>query len=272
METEIKGLRLYQIPSFNATGLVTHGFTSRHGGWGGFPYASLNTALHVGDRAETVLANRAIVCQALGLNPADLVAGQQVHGADVHFVTAAERGRGATSYADALPDTDALVTKETGTPIVSFYADCVPVFLLDPARGVVALVHAGWKGTAAKICRKTVREMQARYGVEPSDLLAGVGPSIGPCCYEVGADVAVHFREGLFPPPVLRKKPQADKWFLDLGQANRAVLLEAGLLWEKITLAGLCTACRQDVFFSYRAEAGVTGRMCSLIMLKQGRT
>ena len=265
---EINGLRLYQIPSFSATGLVTHGFTTRMGGFSESPYASLNTALHVGDEVQAVLANRARVCEALDINPGDLVTGRQVHGDAAHFVTAADKGRGAFEYADALPETDALATNITGTPMASFYADCVPVFLLDPVSGVVALVHAGWKGTSAKICLKTVLGMKERYGVEPSDCLAGIGPSIGPCCYEVGDSVACAFREGGFPSSVLNKTPQRGKWMLNLWQANLATLLEAGLKPENVTLADLCSACGKDIFFSYRAEEGVTGRMCSLIMLK----
>ena len=269
--TEKNGLRFYQMPSFNATGLVVHGFTTRSGGFSESPYASLNTALNIGDQSDRVLANRTKVCEALGVDPASLVTGQQVHGDTVRFVTTADRGRGAKAYSDALPETDALVTNAAETPLASFYADCVPVFLLDPVSRAVALVHAGWKGTAAKISLKTVREMKERFGAIPSNCLAGIGPSIGPCCYEIDEKVAVYFREGFPLSSVLNNAPQPGKWFLNLWLANLMILLEAGLRSENIALAGLCTACGKDEFFSYRAGEGITGRMCSLIMLKRGQ-
>ena len=268
LETEKNGLVFYTIPSFTATGLVTHGFTTRNGGCSEFPYASLNTALHVGDLDDRVLANRTKACRALGMNPADLVTCQQVHGDAVHIVTETDTGRGAVEFAAAIPDTDALATNVAGIPIACCYADCAPIFLLDPVKRVVAVAHAGWKGTAAKIGLKTVRKMTEQYDTIPSDCLAGIGPSIGPCCYEVDESVAENFREGFSETNVLTQALQPGKWRLDVRQANLAALLEAGLRIENISLAGICTSCKNDEFFSYRAENEVTGRMSSLIMLK----
>lgn len=264
----INKLQFFQIPSFEATGLVRHGFTTRRGGVGKAPYCSLNTALHVSDREADVLANRALACRALGIDPDSIVAGDQVHGDNISIVAKHEQGRGAKSFAEALPDTDALVTAVPGLPISSYYADCVPIFLLDPVQRVIALAHAGWKGTAAKIGWKTVRKMEKEFGVKATDCLAGIGPSIGPCCYEVDEHTAAFFAGGVFKHEVLTPKVQRDKWLLDLWQANYNTLLEAGLMEKNITVARVCTSCHKDLFFSYRAEKGTTGRMSSLLMLR----
>ncbi len=152
--------------------------------------------------------------------------------------------------------------------MASFYADCVPIFLLDPVNKVVALAHAGWKGTALRIGRKTVEEMAATFGTDPRDCLAGVGPSIGPCCYEVDEKVISHFWDGISVPSDLAGAVSPGKWKLNLWEANRRVLLAAGLKDENILSACICTSCHSDMFFSYRAHKGKTGRMMAIIMLK----
>lgn len=253
--------------AFLDTGLVSHGFTTRHGGVSTGEFATLNMAFHVGDDPGHVLTNRERACRALEMNPAHLVAGQQVHGDRVAVVGKVHRGRGARSTEDALPATDALITGELLVPLSSYYADCVPVFLLDPVRRVVGLAHAGWRGTYLDIAAKTVEAMGRFFGSRPGDCLAGIGPSIGPCCYEVDAPLVDLFKEHFpFWQDLLVPNPSG-KWQLDLWEANRRVLLEAGLVPENIFTAGVCTCCRQDLFFSYRGSGGRTGRMAALIML-----
>ncbi|HHW44841.1 peptidoglycan editing factor PgeF [Desulfofundulus thermobenzoicus] len=260
-------VRILFWASFASTGLVSHGFTTRHGGVSDGVYASLNMAFHVGDHPARVLVNRSRACAALGMDPAHLVAGQQVHGDRVAVVDRSHRGRGAVAGEDSLPATDALVTGERLLPLSSYYADCVPIFLLDPVCRVVALAHAGWKGTCLSIGWKTVQTMSRVYGCRPRDCLAIIGPSIGPCCYEVDAPLVDSFQKNLpFWQQVFIPRG-GGKWRLDLWEANRLILLNAGLLPGNITLAGICTSCRQDLFFSYRGSKGCTGRMASLIML-----
>lgn len=261
-------LKFYTFPHFEATGLVAHGFTTRAGGVSDGPYSALNTAFHVGDTVENVRANRALAGEALGINAAHLIAGRQVHGDHVEVVEQRDRGRGALFYEEALSDTDALVTGAPGVPLSSYYADCVPIFLLDPVKKVVALAHAGWKGTALKIGQKTVKKMAEVFGTDPGDCLAGVGPSIGPCCYEVDGRVIGPFQESFPYWTDLAGAASMGKWRLNLWEANRRTLLDAGLKAENIVTACLCTSCRNDLFFSYRAQGGTAGRMASLIMLK----
>lgn len=253
--------------SFNDGG-CTHCFTTRHGGVSKGPYSSLNMALHVGDNGDDVAANRAIACQALGINPAALVAGQQVHGDRVQVVTAAHRGRGAADYQDALAETDALVTNVPGLPLISCYADCVPLFFYDPVQRAVGLAHAGWRGTVLQIGRATVQTMIREYQCRPSNILAGIGPSIGPCCYEINHQVLAPLQKSFSEWPALVRQTGPDHWRLNLWEANRQGLLAAGIAAAHIAVAAVCTACHQDQYFSFRAEKGTTGRMASIIMLK----
>lgn len=261
-------LSFYVFPHLEATNLVVHGFTTRVGGVSTGSYDSLNTAFHVGDDDGNVLINRDLVCRALGINFRHLVAGRQVHGDEIRVVEECDKGRGALSEEEALPYTDALVTGLRDVPLSSYYADCVPIFLLDPVRKVAALAHAGWKGTVLRIGQKVVARMAAVYGTDPTDCLAGVGPSIGPCCYEVDEPVICRFRESHPDCQELAAAVSPGRWKLNLWEANRLNLLEAGLKPANIIAAGICTSCRNDMFFSYRAQAGKAGRMASLIMLK----
>lgn len=261
-------LSFYVFPHMEASNLVVHGFTTRAGGVSTGSYYSLNTAFHVGDDDRNVTFNRALACRALGINPCLLVAGRQVHGDRIKIVEECDLGKGAFSDENSLPDTDALVTGLRGVPLSSYYADCVPIFVLDPVRGVTALAHAGWKGTVLKIGLKVVERMTEVFGTDPGDCLAGVGPSIGPCCYEVDEPVISRFREAYPGSLKFANVISPGKWKLDLWEANRFTLYEAGLKPVNILTARICTSCNNDLFFSYRAQKGRAGRMASLIMLK----
>jgi len=250
---------------FAGLGGVVAAFTTRHGGFSEGPYATLNLGLHVGDDPRRVLANREKLGEVLGYDPRKAVCGAQVHGTRVAAVGEKEAGRGAMSAEDALPGIDGLATATPGLPLLAFFADCVPLFLYDPARRAAALVHAGWRGTTGRIAAAAVTVMEKEYGCRPGDLWAVIGPSIGPCCYRVGDETAAAFQQEARPC----LQPVGDgTWRLDLWEANRRQLLEAGLAGGRIFLAGLCTACRSETFFSYRAGRGNTGRMAGLIMLE----
>lgn len=256
------------IPAFTDTGLVRHAFTTRRGGVSQPPYATLNLGLHVGDDPAAVLTNRQRVCHLLGTDIASLVAVQQVHGNRV--VTVDDTWPAGTGQApvEGLIPADALVTRRPGVLLSSYYADCVPLFFLDPVRRVVALAHAGWRGTVAGIAAATVARMQEQCQCRAADLLVGIGPAIGPCCYEVDARVQ-RAVQAVCPPgwPAPCRPGRPGRWWLDLPELNRLLLIETGVQAEHITKAGYCTACSRDMFFSYRAQGGQTGRMASLIML-----
>jgi len=250
----------------DATGLVKHAFTTRRGGVSTGPLASLNMGFGVGDAPENVRANRRLVCEALGCDPAHIVAGRQVHGHRAAVVGAAERGRGALDPETALPGTDILLTATKGVVLTSYYADCVPLFFLDPAVPAAALAHAGWRGTVQKAGAACVRAMTAAFGSEPGRLWAVIGPAAGRCCYEVDEPVQREFARAFPRWPDLLMPRGPGRWLADLKEANRRTLVAAGVRPERIEVSPLCTVCRPDLFFSYRG-AGVTGRMASLMVL-----
>ena len=262
------GVTYYSVPLFEAAGMVAHGFSTRLGGVSEGDYTSLNLGTHVGDRLEAVVENRRRLCTAIGMEAGQIIAAKQVHGAHVHSASHQDCGRGALSYQDALEDTDALITNQPGVPLSTYYADCVPLYFLDPVKRVIGLAHAGWKGTVLQIGRKTLTKMNQAYGSEAEDCLVAIAPSIGPCCYEVGDVVGDEFKKTFsFWSKVLTPQ-QPGKWKLDLWEANRLQLVEVGVKMDNIVMAGLCTNCHHDIFFSYRADGGITGRLGAFLMLK----
>lgn len=256
------GVSVWHVEDWAARGLL-HGFSDRTGGVSRGPYAALNLGLHVGDDAACVLENRRRLCQAVHVDAGSLVVGEQVHGAQVAVVTRQDKGRGAFGLDDVLAGVDALVTDVPGIVLFALFADCVPVFLFDPRRRVVGLAHAGWKGTSAGIAARTLETMAEAFGSRPEDCLAAIGPSIGPCCYEVGDDVAARF--AALDPALVSSHGRSLR--VDLWSANAKQLLEAGIPPEHITAARLCTSCLHEIFFSHRAQGGRAGRMAAFIGL-----
>ena len=223
-------VRLLTWPALEASG-ADAAVTARDGGVSSGPYATLNLSLSVGDDPAHVLENRRRLAAALGANQGDFVFARQVHGAGVRIVGPADRGSGAFTLDDAVPDTDALVTTSPDVVLAMLTADCVPIVLHDPVAGVLACVHAGWRGTVAQVPAAAVAAMQS-LGSRPSDILAGVGPAVAPSRYQVGPDVhqAVTRSFGPDAATFLRPDPKAPgRWLLDLWSATRHVLRLAGL-------------------------------------------
>ncbi|AZR73024.1 multicopper polyphenol oxidase [Anoxybacter fermentans] len=247
---------------------VVHGFSTRIGGVSNPPFITLNLAFHVGDDPKAVIENRKRFCQVLGLQLKDLTAGEQVHGDKIRVVTGKDRGSGAFEYDTAFPCTDGFITNEPGVVLSSYYADCVPLYILDPIQKAVGLAHAGWKGTVKRIGARIIEAMSKNFGTRAEDCLIGIGPSIGPCCYEVDEHVINPLRVEFPYWEELVEVKENGRWNLNLWEINRRVFIETGVKPEQIETSGLCTSCRTDLFFSYRAEGGKTGRMASIIMLK----
>lgn len=174
---------------------VSNIISSRLGGVSVGPYYSLNVGLHVGDKDTAVIKNRALLCEAVGVELRSLVAGEQVHGTNISIVTACHAGKGAIRWSDSIPRTDGLITNVPELPLFMVVADCAVVSFFDPKRKVIALAHGSWRGTVGRIVQKTVSKMVETFGCDLRDILVGIGPSIGPCCYEVGEDVIKLFRE-----------------------------------------------------------------------------
>ena len=276
-----RSLCILQVPAFSKLPWLVHGFSTRPGGVSDLQGEKvLNLGLTEWDKRENVLENRRRFQSALGANDLSLVALKQIHSDVVRLfdATPAEPCGG-----------DASTTNRAGLLLAVQTADCVPILLVDPKKRAVAAVHAGWRGTLARIVVKAIGKMQMQFGTKPADLLAAIGPAIGGCCYEVGTEVATQFqsqfadapewfdefRTGDEPNPIQwlnmmppGHQPSPKNVLLDLKKANRAQLLDAGLRAQNMFVSDLCTACRRDLLFSYRKEGARTGRLMSVIGIR----
>jgi len=266
-------LSLLTWPALDASG-VDAAVTARGGGVSSGPYATLNLSLSVGDDPALVLENRRRVAAALGARPADFVFARQVHGAGVRIVGEADRGSGAFRMDDAIADTDALVTTTPGLVLAVLTADCVPIVLHDPVAGVLACVHAGWRGTVAGVCAAAVAAMTS-LGSHPPDVIAGLGPAASPARYQVGPDVHHAVTRAFGPAASSFIRPDLatpGRWLLDLWAANRHALREAGLPASQIHATDLPTGPTDPAgpgyFFSDRA-ARPCGRLALVARLQQ---
>lgn len=267
LRTTRQGVTLLQFERLARVGGVLHFVSTRSGGVSQFPYNSLNLSLQVGEDAALVRQNRQRLASALGLESSQFVSPTQVHGSDVAIIASRDRSGAISDPVAAVPDADALITDVPGVVPMLMSADCVLVLLCDPIHRVVGIAHAGWRGTLQRVVTATVRRMISEFGSEPRDLVAGLTPSIGPCCYEVDTDVLRQV-QATFPywRSLLRPHPNRNKAFLDLWHANHAQLIESGLGPEQIESAATCTKCHTDTFYSDRARRP-TGRFAAGIML-----
>lgn len=245
---------------------VKHGISSRLGGTSSQPFTSLNLGLHTGDDDKKVIANRQLFCQGVGIVADDIVTAEQIHTDTVALVTKQHIGKGAKKYSEAIRATDALITNVPDIPLMLFFADCVPVLIVDPVQKAIGIAHAGWKGTMENIAQKTVLTMQTHFGTNPQHCFVAIAPSIGPCCYEVD-DIVINKLKTQFENWEQLVRPKGKKWNLDLWQTNRLQLEKIGVEGKNIIVSKICTACNKELFFSYRAENGCTGRMGAVIVL-----
>lgn len=244
------GVVLYRFDGLDGAEGVLHAVLTRIGGVSQGPYATLNLGHTVGDDLAAVEENHRRALNVLRLDPGQVVSPYQVHGARVGVVGPAHCGT-------VQPATDALVASVPAVPLLMRFADCAPVLLFDPVQRVVGMAHAGWRSVVAGVVEATVRTMRERMACDPGDLWAGIGPTIGPCCYAVGPEVAAAV-EAACPPGAGVVRDADGRVLLDLPAAVQAQLRAAGV--RQIEGAALCTSCRVDEFFSHRAECGHTGR------------
>lgn len=256
-----KDLTYLTLPQWEVEGIQI-GFSTRWGGVSPSPYASLNLGLHVGDALDKVRTNRSLWFEEWDAHPSEVTIGEQVHGTEIHQVTEGDAGRGSDSLQSVIAGVDGLFTT-THTVLMAFFADCVPVFFYHPRLKAVGIAHAGWKGTSGKIVSKMLEEFHSQGG-DPGECWAAIGPSIGPCCYEVDERVINEFEKGFSSMPFL-KPGRNGHALLDLKGANEQMLREAGIPRERIWVAQECTACHTDSFFSHRIEGPHTGRMAGWI-------
>ena len=266
---EQAGVPFFVFPSIEKTGAVVHGFSTRLGGVSEGIFSSMNVSFTRGDREEAVRENYRRLGAAMGFSCENLVCTDQTHTVNLRVVTEEDRGKGFVRPKD-YTDIDGLVTDVPGLVLAAFYADCVPLYLVDPVRRCIGLSHAGWRGTVGKIGKKTVELMREQYGSSPEDLVAAIGPSICQSCYEVSKDVIEKFQEAFderFWPELFYEKG-GGKYQLNLWRANELGFLEAGVRPERIAAAGVCTCCNPGLLFSHRASRGRRGNLGAFLMLK----
>ncbi len=259
------GAVYYSFPHMDAYPFIRNGFSTRLGGVSEGIYASMNLSYTRGDEKAAVDENFVRICAAMGVSAADAVLSAQEHHTTLKNVTAADRGIGLSR--PPLVDVDGLLTDEPQVVLCTQYADCVPLLFADPVRHVVATSHAGWRGTVAKISRLTVERMQSDYGCDPRDILAGIAPSIGPCCFEVDAPVAEAFEALSVTDGDCCRAVGNGKFLVDLWETNRRILLSAGVKAENITVTDLCTRCHPQLFWSHRFSGAARGSLAAFIAL-----
>lgn len=261
-------LPMLQFPLLSQCTCAQHGFTTRAGGVSIGEWSSLNLSFTRGDDAGAVQENFRRVAEAFGVAEEQIVCSMQTHTTNVRRVSATDGGAGVTK---PLPwtDVDGLITDEPGILLGTFYADCVPLYFVDPVHRAIGLSHSGWRGTVSRMGEVTLRAMADAFGSRPQDILCAIGPSICQDCYEVSGDVAEQFRSA-FPEArsELLYHTDGDKYQLNLWEANRRVLTEAGVLPEHLQITDICTCCNPHNLFSHRYTGGRRGNLGAFLMLR----
>ena len=260
-------VRYYTFPAFDEHERIVHAFTSRECGVSTGYYSSLNMGIHTGDDLENIKTNYKILCRTLDLNPDNIVLANLVHGDTIRNVTKEDAGAGL--WRDfPYEGVDGLITNVPGLILTATFADCIPIYYYDPVKNVIGIAHSGWKGTVQEIGSKMVERMKSDYSCKPEDILVGIGPSIGMCCFETDDDVFTEFVEFPYLDDAWFFKKENGKFDIDLWRINLEMLLYAGISEDHIHISGLCTCCNSDTFFSHRATGGKRGTMAGVICIR----
>ena len=260
-EKEVNGVPFLSYPMLEETGIVNHGFSTRLGGVSKGCWATMNISTTRGDDPEDVRENQRRIARAIGVQPEDMTFTNQTHTTNVAVVKAGDRGK-------RFQETDGMITDVPGLILATFYADCVPLYFVDPVHRAIGLAHSGWRGTVAGMGACMVRYMQEHFNSRPEELVAAIGPSICVDCYEVSEEVAEQFREG-FPEDVLQPGKAPGKYQLDLWKANQSILLRAGIPPEHMAVTNVCPCHNPEYLFSHRASHGQRGNLAAFLMLKE---
>lgn len=254
--------------SFSEINFINHAFSTRLGGVSEGEFTSMNMAFNRGDNPESVTENYKRICKSAGFDFDSLTASAQDHNTFVRAVTSENKGVGIYKPRD-LHSVDALITNEKGVTLVTYYADCTPLFFVDIKQKAIGLAHAGWRGTVGRIGEKVVKKMTELYGTNPADIVAAIGPAISVCCYEVDKPCADNFyalsdldsSRFVFPK-------ENGKYMIDLLETNRQILVAAGVKNENITVSDVCTNCNSELLWSHRATKGKRGTMSAFMCIK----
>lgn len=253
----------YIITSFEETGLVKHGFSTREGGVSEGCYGSMNLRFNCDDKRENVIENFKIIADMLNMDSNRLVLSKQVHEDNIHTVTETDAGNGITRK-NRFTSVDGLITDKKGIPLVTLFADCVPLFFLDTEKRVIALAHSGWRGTVKRIGQKTVEKMKRDYGSRAENIITAIGPSIQECHFEVSDDVAEIFAREFGADTAVK---YGDKYHVNMQSAIKKQLAESGIKPDNIDDSGICTYCNSGLLFSHRKTNGRRGNMGAFLEL-----
>ncbi len=276
------------FPLLEQTGCVKHLFSTRMGGVSEGIFGTMNLGFNRGDQQSNVLENYKRIAKILDVSVESMVTAKQTHTTNIRLVTKEDRGKGVIKPLD-YDDVDGLLTQEAGIVLATSYADCVPLYFVDPVKRAIGLAHSGWRGTVGQMGACMVKAMEAQFGSRPEDLVAAIGPSICQNCYEVSEEVAVAFRESLagteailqeiqesgiydgkgVPAQVLVEGNAPGKYQLDLWLANLVILRKAGIPLKQIAVTDICTCHNPDYLFSHRASQGKRGALEAFLMLKE---
>ncbi len=255
-----------QFPKFLEREGIRHVFSTRHGGVSTGDCASMNLSFNKDTNPQNVIKNFEILCNGVGISTENLVLSHQTHTNNVITVDESHRGTGISK--PPFCDVDGMITNKSGVALVTQYADCTPLVFYDPVKKVIATSHAGWRGTVRLIGKCTVDKMVREFGCAPEDIIAGIGPCIGKCCYEVDDPVVEEFEKlnflelGNIIFPIGNRK-----YMLDLREANRQILIYSGVKPENIDVGDICTCCNSQDLHSHRATKGKRGNLALIIEL-----
>ena len=269
IEEKIHSLSICFFENLLRYGGIRHFVSTRIGGHSRPPYDFLNLSFNVGDDPEKVLKNRKLLAGALEMPLTTLTTAKQIHHGRVKIVSEQLRGKGSTDYEGAINATDAMVSNVANICLMILLADCLPILFYDPSKSVIGVAHAGWKGTLGFVAQKTVKALREHFGCLPQNIMVGLGPSIGPCCYQVGHEVISEVEHVFGTKQECIRNESADgKGYFDLWTANLRQLVRAGIPDKNIEIAKICTCHHPDLFYSYRHEKGITGRFGAGILIR----
>lgn len=267
---EKNGVHILKFPLLSETGRVSHGFSTRIGGVSEGKFATMNFTFTRGDNPEHVMENYRRVAEVLEVDVNRMVLSYQTHTTNVRVVTEEDAGKGIIKERD-YRDVDGLVTNVLGITLVTFYADCVPLYFYDPVHHAIGLSHSGWRGTVRRMGQVTLDTMGKNYGTRPEDVLCCIGPSICQDCFEVGGEVAEEFQKEFgeeYWTELFYRKDNG-KYQLDLWKANEFILREAGVKKEHIQTTDICTRCNPEYLFSHRIFGNERGNLAAFLCLKE---
>lgn len=258
---EKNGVKFFQFNNINETGIVNHGFSTRIGGVSKDQWSSMNLGFSRGDNPEHVKENFNIMCNALNVDINKMVSGNQVHDNKIKVANAPDR---------SLSGFDGYVTNVAGLVLVTFHADCVPIFFVDPEKKAIGLCHSGWRGTVKSISKETINTMVKEYGSTIENIVVAIGPSIGGCCFQVEKPVVDEFNNTFgFAKEFIKPDTVEGKYKIDLWEINKQILINSGVLEKNIEVTDKCTMCDTSLFYSHRKEGNERGSLAAFLSLKE---